>query len=168
MAYVPASRRSGMISYSQPRRLFDALDLDRVRTVAGDARAHAYEHLGRALYFRFGRRVHDACTAAGGHGGEHQVLGAEDARVVGEDGRAFERFLRAGDELIAVAGDIGAEGGEAREVHVDRALADDVAPGLRARGLAEAAEERAHDEEAAAQAAGGLHGGRGAVQLRRR
>ena len=145
---------------------FDALDLDGVRAVATDARAHADEHLGGALHFGFGGGVHDACAAARGNGGEHEVLRAENARVVGEDGRAFERLLRAGDELVAVAGDFRAEGGEAGEVDVDRALADDVAAGLRAGSLAEAAEERAHHEEAAAQAARGLHRGRGAVQLR--
>ena len=62
----------------------------------------------------------------------------------------------------------GAERGEAREVDVDGALADDVAAGLGAGRLAEAAEERAHHEEAAAQGARDVHGGRRAVEVRRR
>ena len=99
-------------------------------------------------------------------GGEHQVLGAEHAGVVAEDRRAFERQLRFGDEALALTMDLRAEGGEAGEVHVDGSLADDVAARLRAGGLAEAAEERAHHEEAAAQGGCDVHRGSGAVEVR--
>ena len=62
---------------------FDALDLDGVGAGAGDARAHAGEHLGGALDFGLGGGVDDARAAAGGGGGEHEVLRAEHAGVVG-------------------------------------------------------------------------------------
>src|SRR5207245_522333 len=45
----------------------------------------------------------DLDLAAGRGGGGNEVMGAEDARVSGEDGGAFEGVARVGDEALAVA-----------------------------------------------------------------
>ncbi len=125
-----------------------AVDLDSVGAGAGDLGAHLVEHLRQAGDLRLGGRIHQGGVALGQGGGEHQVLGADDAWVVEEYAAAVEPFCP-GDVLLSVPTDVGAQHPEADEVDIQRPQTDYVPAGRATGGLAEAGEERPHDQEAA-------------------
>ncbi len=150
--------RSGMMVKSTPWSASTPSTVTTRAAAARDARAHGVEHVDGHLDLGLGGGVDDGGGALGEGGGEEDVHGAEDAGVVEEDARP-DQPRGARDVLLPFALHVGAEGLEAGEVHVERADADDVAAGGRAGGLAEAGEQRAHDEEGGAQ--GGDLVGRG-------
>jgi len=100
-----------------------------------------------------------------GDSGQHEVLSAEDAGVVAEEGGARETVC-AGKVLFAIAGDVGTESGEAGEVYIDRPLADNVTARWRAGSFAQPTQEGAHDQETAPQVGNDVGGGGAAAQAR--
>src|SRR5574341_613522 len=129
-----------------------ALHCDGVAARTRDPGAHALQHSRGALHFRLGGGVDDPGRALRRNSSEYEVLRAEDAGVVAKHRGALQA-VRAGQVFLSVARNVRAESGKAGQVHVYGALADDVAARGRAGGLAQAAQERAHDEEASAQVA---------------
>ena len=109
------------------------------------------QHLRQARDLGLARGVDDRRRAFGERRGEHDVERAHHARVVEHDAPAAQRAVLAHVEDVAVLRRPRAEHAEAGEVHVERADADRVAAGRRARRASEAREQRPHDEEARAQ-----------------
>ena len=134
---------------------FDAFDGDAVGACAFDFGAHFDEEVGEVFDFGFGGGAFDDGGAFGEGGGHHDVVGAKHGGAVFAhevEGAAFEVGAGGRDEDIAAFDlDGGAEGFEATEVEVDRAVTNDAAAGEGDAGFAEAAGEGAEDAD------GGTH-----------
>jgi hypothetical protein len=104
----------------------DALDLQRARADAGQARAHLREHRAQVDDLRLARGVVDHRRALGERRRHEQVLGGADAGEVEPHARPAQ-LRRPGDEVAVLADDAGAELDQTGHVHVEPARADGVA-----------------------------------------
>ena len=151
---LAASMCSAPMRCSPPESSVDTLDAQHVRADPLDLRAERDEEAAEVLHVRLAGRVHQGGLALGERGGHDGVLGAHHARLVEKDVLA--------DELVgaklepAPDRDLGAELLERVDVGVERPAADEVAAGRREQDVAVAREQRAGEQERAADAVGEL------------
>ncbi len=155
----------------------DAVDFERVRAQAGYPGPQRDEEAAEIDDFGFLRCRLDDRAAAGQRGGAQHVGRAGDgrpARTAQIDGRAAQP-RGAGDDVAVGNANLGAQGGQARQVQIDGPRADVAAAGERNHGPAPPRQQRPQHAEAGAHAADQFVVGagrrgvkRGNVQRRRR
>jgi hypothetical protein len=122
--------------------LGDALDGQRVRADAVDARAHLGQALREVADFRLHRGVLQHGLALGQHGRHQHIMGRADRHLGKIDARAGQPLGRLRDHIAAVELQLGAELLQAHQVQIDRPRADRAAAGQRHRRLAMAGQQR--------------------------
>ncbi|CAG4927213.1 unnamed protein product, partial [Acidocella sp. C78] len=118
-----------------------------VRADAADRGAHLVQAFGEIADLRLARGIHQHGLARGQGRGEQQLLGRADRHEGKGDGRAMQPLRRAGVDIAAIEGDLGAHRLQPLEVQVDRAGADRAAAGQRHARLAGARQQRAQHQD---------------------
>ena len=134
-------------------QFFHPFDDNAVGASAFDLGPHLDEEVGEVLHLRLGGGTFDDGGAFGQHGGHHDIVRAEHGGAVLAHEihlAAFKAFLGIHKDVSAFHLDLCAEGFEALEVEVHRAVADDAATGQRDGALFQAARERTEDADGGA------------------
>jgi hypothetical protein len=126
--------------------LATTLDVQQVRADALDLRAHRAQQLAQLLHVRLTRGVDDRGAAVRERGGHQRVLGTGDRGLV-EEQLGAPQTARCPELVRAVDLDHRAETRQREEVRVDAPAADHVAARRRHLGPAEAAEQRAGQQD---------------------
>jgi hypothetical protein len=121
---------------------FDALDLQCRTADPVDLRTHLDQHLADVDDLRLAGGVVDHRCALGQNRRHEQVLGGTHAREVQPDRRAVQ-LPGLGDQEPVLTADLGAESGQAVDVHVQATRSDGVSTGQRHIGLTDPRHQRA-------------------------
>src|SRR5690606_23669321 len=131
----------------------DAVDGDGIGAVTLDLRAHGDQAFRQVHHFRLARGVLDHGLAAGQGGRHEDILGTGHTHGIEEVVRATQAaFRRAGLDIAAFHGDLGAHGLETADVQIHRPRADGAAAGQGHFGVAEMRDHGSQHQN------GGAHG----------